>query len=375
VKLAFITTSLDPGGAETALAAVALGQHDAGARVSVIALRGAGRLVSRLQSGGVSVEVLGATGVGAVALSLPSVLRSLRAFDPDIVQGWMYHGNLLATVATPVCGGRLYWGIRQSLGALDRERPATNRLIRLGARLSRRPSSIVYNSERARADHEALGYARGSGRVIANGFDTTALKPDETTRLQARQRLGVAERDVLIGHLARYHPIKDHATFIASVARVGAVGRRIHVVMAGRGVDDSNPELREAIERCGLRDTISLLGEVPDVSELLPALDVLCLSSRSEAFPNVLGEAMSCGTPCVTTDVGDAARIIGATGRVVPAGDPARLADALRSLAVMRQDERARLSAAARDRIIEHYSLDSMVEQYRRTYEAPGPRH
>jgi glycosyltransferase involved in cell wall biosynthesis len=315
------------------------------------------------------VEALQATGVGAVATKLPYVLRSLHTFNPDILQGWMYHGNLVATAAAPMCGGRLYWGIRQSLGALDRERPATNRLIRFGARLSRRPSSIVYNSERARVDHEALGYARASGRVIANGFDTNALRPDDLIRRQARHRLGLAERDVLIGHLARYHPIKDHATFIASIARIGAGERRIRVVMAGRDVDESNPELREAIERFGLGDTISLLGEVPAVSALLPALDVLCLSSRSEALPNVLGEAMSCGIPCVTTDVGDAAKLVGNTGWIVPPGNVDRLAEALRTAAALDGDIRRERGGLARRRVVDHFSLESVIAQYAQLYE------
>ena len=108
---------------------------------------------------------------------------------------------------------------------------------------------------------------------------------------------------------------------------------------------------------------------------ILPGLDVLCVSSRSEAFPNVVGEAMSCGVPCVTTDVGDAAQIVGETGHVVPVGDPARLAEALRAIVQMGAEARVRLGRVARQRIIEHYSLDSMIKQYQRIYEAPGHRH
>jgi len=368
MRIAFVSTSLEVGGAETALAAVAVGLAEAGADVVVVALRGSGRLAALLQSAGVSVTKMQAAGAGELALGLPAVLRRLRQFRPDIVQGWMYHGNLVATGIAPLCGARLHWGIRQSLGALERERAATNRLIRFGAHLSRRPSSIVYNSERARADHEAFGYASDRGRVIVNGFRTEELKTDEETRRRVRQQFDLAGNDVLIGHLARYHPVKDHATFLAAIARLGQDGPRKHVVMAGRDVDKSNGPLRGAIERAGLGGLISLLGEVHDVAQLLPALDVLCVSSRSEAFPNVLGEAMSCGVPCVTTDVGDAGRIVGDTGWVVPPGDPDRLAEALRAAVDLDPVHRRCRGASARRRIVEHFSLESTIAQYSQLY-------
>jgi glycosyltransferase involved in cell wall biosynthesis len=157
-------------------------------------------------------------------------------------------------------------------------------------------------------------------------------------------------------------------------AAAGLSDPRLRFLMAGRGVDSSNQELARLVERLGLERRVSLLGEADDVGAILPGLDVLCVSSRSEAFPNVIGEAMSCGVPCVTTDVGDAAQIVGETGRVVPVGDPARLAEALRAIMQMGADARLRLGRIARQRIIEHYSLGSMIKQYQRTYEGPGHR-
>jgi len=145
--------------------------------------------------------------------------------------------------------------------------------------------------------------------------------------------------------------------------------------MAGRGVDPSNKELLSLIERLGWGAGVTLLGEAEDVGALLPALDVLCVSSRSEAFPNVVGEAMSCGVPCVTTEVGDAAQVVGETGRVVPVGDPARLTAAILAIVQMGAEARS-CSVGLLDRgSSKHYSLDSMIEQYRRVYEAPGHRH
>jgi glycosyltransferase involved in cell wall biosynthesis len=297
----------------------------------------------------------------------------VRRFKPEVVQGWMYHGNVVAYAVRPFCRGRLFWGIRQALGALDRESPATNRLIRVGARLSSRTEGIIYNSTRARRDHEDAGYAVARGVIVPNGFDTARLRPDVEARARFRGKLELPEASVLVGHVARFHAVKDHATFLHAAA--GMSEPRVRFVMAGRGVDASNAELTGLIERLGLKGRVTLLGEADEVHAVLPGLDVLCVSSRSEAFPNVLGEAMSCGVPCVTTDVGDAAQIVGETGHVVPVGDPARLAESLRAIVQMDAEARIRLGRAARQRIVEHYSLDSMITQYQRIYEAPGHRH
>jgi glycosyltransferase involved in cell wall biosynthesis len=373
VRVALVTTSLEPGGAETALVELVLGLTGFGAQALVISLQGSGRLATRLRQGGAEVVLLEVAGAPGAFWSLPRVIRELRRFKPDVVQGWMYHGNLVASAVRPFCRGRLFWGIRQALGALDRETPATNRLIRFGARLSNRPDGIIYNSTRARRDHEGVGYSAAKGMIVPNGFDTELLSPNAEARTRLRGQLGLADDAMLVGHLARYHPVKDHATYLEASA--GVSDPRLRFLMAGRGVDPSNKELVGLIERLGLESRVTLLGEAEDVGAILPGLDVLCVSSRSEAFPNVIGEAMSCGVPCVTTDVGDAAQIVGETGRVVPVGDPARLAEALRAIVQMGAEARLRLGWVARQRIIEHYSLASMITLYQRIYEGPGHRH
>jgi glycosyltransferase involved in cell wall biosynthesis len=369
MRVCFVTTGLDAGGAETALVRLVQDLAVQGMQASVIALRGSGRLVAQLQENRIEVTVLDISGLAGSMFAMPRTIRTVRAFKPDIIQGWMYHGNLMATVLAALCGVRLLWSIRQALGALDRERASTNRLIRFGARLSGRPTHIVYNSQRSRADHEAIGYSPASGLVIDNGFDTDALRPDAGARVHWRKRLGLTEDSVLVGHLARYHPVKDHETFLRAAFELCNREPRIHLLMAGYSVDASNRELNSAIERLGLSQRVALLGEIDDVTGFLPGLDLLCVSSRSEAFPNVLGEAMSCGVPCVTTDVGDAARIVDDTGQVVPPGDSHLLAVAMQTIAALSPAERAHRGVAARQRIIENFTLRSMTERYSRLYD------
>jgi glycosyltransferase involved in cell wall biosynthesis len=362
MRIAFVTTSLDPGGAETALTTLALGLVKAGAQVCVIALRGSGRLVSLLQAGGVPVATLQAVSAGRLALVLPRMAGRLRAFAPDIVHGWMYHGNLVATAAAMASSARLFWSVRQALGAQDRESPMTNRLIRLGSLLSRRPQAIVYNSHQARSDHEKIGYAQARGVVIPNGFDTGTLRPNPDERQRTRARLGIPDESIVIGHLARYHPVKDHLTFLEAASAAADV--KCHFIMAGRGVDAANAELAAHVERLALGARLHRLGEIEDVGAFASALDALCVSSRSEAFPNVIAEAMSCGVPCVTTNVGDAAAIVADTGLVVAPGDVGQMAAAFRALARMGPEGRSRRGHQARDRIVQHYSIPAMVDGY-----------
>lgn len=367
MRVCFISTSLNPAGAETALVSLVRGLADSGIESSVVSLRGSGRLVDELRARSVPVVSLDVSGAVGFAPAMLRIVRELKRLRPDVVQGWMYHGNLVATAVAPTCGARLMWAIRQALGALECETASTNRLIRLGARLSRRPARIVYNSTRARADHEAIGYSPRQATVIDNGFDPEALKPDPAVRARWRSRLGLAEGEILVGHLARHHPVKDPDTFLRAAAEVLRGSRGVRFLMAGQGVEESNSELGGTIARLGLAQAVTMLGPVDDVASLLPALDIVCVSSRSEGFPNVVGEAMSCGVPCVSTDVGDAARIVGTTGRIVPVGAVQELAAAILTLAAD-PVERKRMGNEARRRIVERFSLRSMTDCFARLY-------
>lgn len=370
MRVCFISTSLNPAGAEAALVSLVRGLAESGIECSVVSLRGGGRLVDQLRARAVPVVSLDVVRAVDLVPGLLRIVREQRAFRPDVVQGWMYHGNLVATAVAPLCGARLVWGIRQALGALECETTRTNRLIRFTARLSRRPASIVYNSSRARADHEAIGYSPRRAAVIDNGFDTETLKPERGARARWRSSLGLAEDGILVGHLARHHPVKDHDTFLRAAAEVHLAAPGVRFLLAGQGIENSNREIVATIARLGLARAATLLGPVDDVRSLLPALDIVCVSSRSEGFPNVLGEAMSCGVPCVSTDVGDAARIVGPTGHIVPVGDPRKLAAAVMTLAAD-SAERSRLGTEARRRIIERFSLRSMTDCYARLYAEP----
>jgi glycosyltransferase involved in cell wall biosynthesis len=205
--------------------------------------------------------------------------------------------------------------------------------------------------------------------VIPNGFDTDLFAPSETARVEIRSMLGLARSAVLIGLIGRYHPVKYHAGFLRVAARLGRAHPEVHFVLAGSGVDSHNCSLDSLIEESGLSGRVHLLGERKDIPRITAALDIAASASLSEAFPNVIGEAMSCAVPCVATNVGDTSHAIGDTGRVVSPKDEKAMEKALSELLNMGEASRRRLGLAARRRVIGLFSLPVVADRYRALYE------
>lgn len=371
MKVLHVISGLRTGGAETMLYKLLAGA-DAARDAMVVSLGADGPMGPPIAALGVPVVPLGATpGRLPTPASLLRLVRLVRRFAPDVVQGWMYHGNLAALAAVGTSGARrpALWNIRSTLCDVDQEKRTTSAVIRLGARLSRWPAHIVYPSEAAALEHEAAGYASQRRVLIGNGFDTTRFRPDADARTHARALLGVHDDRVLLGHVARFHPMKNHVGLLRAAALLRDAGVRFHLAMIGRDVDDANAELSAVRRELALDGHLSLLGERRDVVALTPGFDVAVSSSSwGEAFPNVLGEAMACGVPCVATDVGDSARVVGDAGIIVARRDPAALASALARVARLDAAERARLGEAARARVLAHYSLPAIVAQYERLW-------
>lgn len=370
LRLLVIASGLGTGGAEAMLLKLLPRLADHGIASAVVSLRDCGALGARLAATGIPVHAVGLPGPGA-PFATAGVIAWMRRWRPDLVQGWMYHGNLgalLAARAAPASLLPVVFGVRQSLSDLAREKPATRRVIRLGARCSGRAAAIVYNAHLARAQHEASGYAAQHGVVLGNGFDTELFRPDACAGARLRAELGIEAGAPLVGLVARWHPVKDHATFLAAAATIARALPATRFVLAGSGIDDANRQLAALIAQSGLADRAHLLGERLDLARIYPALDVLALSSVAEAFPNVLGEALSCGVPCAATAVGDAAAIIGECGRVVPVGDPAALAAAVIDLLSLPGPARGAMAAAARRRVVERFGISAIAAQYAALY-------
>jgi glycosyltransferase involved in cell wall biosynthesis len=206
--------------------------------------------------------------------------------------------------------------------------------------------------------------------VIRYGFDPGAFRPDAAAGRALRRQLAVPEEAPVVGIAGRFDVFKDYPTFFAAAA---ALRRRLpgaFFLACGEGVTESNAELLALVREPGLRERCRLLGRFSEMPKFYAALDVATLTSVSEGFPNVVGEAMACGRPCVVTDVGDCADMVGETGLAVPARRPEALAEGWEKLLSLPAPERARLGAAARARVETEFSLPRMAGLYGRLYES-----
>lgn len=369
-RILHLITGLDTGGAERSLANLLLGEAGRRHVSHVVSLSGEGHYGPLLSGEGIGVDALG---LGPTPRSLAAMWRLrqiVRGFRPDAIQGWMYHGNLIAAL-TPRLIGRwipVVWNIRQSLYDIQSEKVGTRWVIRCLARMSAGPAAIIYNSFQSRTHHEAFGFAARRGLIIPNGFDVDRWRPDVGRRAAMRRELGLGDNELLLGFVGRFHPMKDVPTLLAACERAMGDDPRLHVALVGEGLDYDNPNLSSALNKLP-RGRVHALGRRSDVEAVMPAFDLFCLSSVSEAFPNVLGEAMATALPCIATAVGDCGRLLDGNGILVPPGDAPRIADAIRKLAATSLARRREIGIAARERIVASYTMDATADAYANLYD------
>lgn len=365
LKVLHVITGLANGGAEGVLFRLAAATRE---RVehAVVSLRDDGVYGERLRDLGIPVGALGMQTPAGAVLGLPRLWREVRRMRPDVVQTWMYHADLVGGGAARLAGCRnVVWGIRHS--TLDGEKRTTRWVAKVCACLSGGiPRAIVCNSEVAVRLHQEMGYRADRFRIIFNGVDLARFRPDPEARRRMRAAWGAASDETLIGMVGRWHRLKDHGTWLAALRILREQGGTWRGVLVGPGMDGGNEGLRALIESNGLADHVVLAGALDDIPAVMNALDLHVLSSGGgEAFPNVVAEAMACGTPCVVTEVGDAGRIVGDAGWRVPPRRPDRLAEAIREAQRALQAEGwERLGARCRERMEAHFGLERMVEGF-----------
>lgn len=363
MRVLHIITALGVGGAERMLLKLLGAPAMSGVEQRVVALLPGGALTEAMRATGATVDVLNFLGGLPVLAGVSRLVGLTRAWRPDVLHGWMYHGNLGASCAQAALGRSvpLLWGIRQSLPSLQGENAFARAAIYLGRAGSSRPHGLLFNSHTSLRQHQDFGFDVRRAQYLPNGFDTTAFAPAAAARAHWRAAWGAGDDDVVFGLMARHHPTKDHRGFLQAAQRVRASRPDVHFVLAGTGVDANNAALAQDIAATGLGERVHLLGERSDVAAVMAGLDVAVSSSRAEAFSNAIGEAMSCALPCVVTDVGDSALVLGACGRVVPPREPEALAAAMLDLARLGKPGRKALGDAARARVTAEFSLGAVA--------------
>ena len=371
-KVLHLITSLNMGGAETMLCQVL--EHTDRQRFApiVVSLRPESALSPRVRATGFPLHHLDMRGWRSGGEGWSKLRKLLREEKPDLVQTWMYHANLLGSLALAGSKMRppLVWNITH--GAMPKgSAKILSQLLRraLAPVSSRSPDRIIVCAHSAIEEHARLGYSRARMTYVSNGVDCVRFAPDATARAEVRAELGIPAEAPVVGISARYNSLKDYPTFFAAVRHLEKKIPQAHFVACGGSVSDANAELAREKQSCARPEHVHLLGPRTDMPRVLSAWDLATLCSVCEAQPLSLCEALACGLPCVATDAGDSSDIIGSIGEVVPIGNPEALARAWEITLCLPLNRRDNLRKAARERALERFALPNVVRQYEDLYE------
>lgn len=366
MKVLHVITGLGDGGAEGVLSRLCLYSKDV--NHVVVSLMDGGKYGSILRAAGIPVYCLGLNPSRPNPIKIFSLIKKIRKEAPDVVQTWMYHADLFGGIAARLAGVRsIFWGIRHSVLEKGKSKRSTIVIAKLCAWLSSFvPTKIICCAEKALQVHAEIGYRKSKLVVVQNGYDLGKFQPDNELRTATRQKFGIGDEICLLGMVGRYDPLKDHKNLLSALSFLPKK-ENIKCLLVGKGLDQKNSELVEIISKLALQDMMVLAGQQTNIPAIMNALDIHILSSSSEGFPNVLTEAMACGTPCITTDVGDAAIIVGDTGWLMPAQDSKLLADAVFD-AITEKEERLpqwqMRKDKCRSRIEDKFSIETMINGY-----------
>jgi glycosyltransferase involved in cell wall biosynthesis len=366
LKVLFIIPSLGTGGAERQLCALARVLASKGCQVHVAVYYRPGyyddgKLAQGLNGiDNLAVHILNKKiGVAGYLTVVPKLLKLAFRLKPDLVHGYL-GGNYTALLCAKVLSVPVLWAIRRTSADMSKLDRMSKRLLPVTSFLSRHVDGIIYNSKAGLANHRALGFRAPLEVVIPNGIDTSSFHPDRNRGDSLRRRWSVPAEAPLIGIVGRIQPVKDHATFLRAAAQLAKHWPSAYFVCVGDGPVARLNQLKQLSADLEISEKVIWAGSQSDMCAVYNALTVLALTSTDEGFPNVLGEAMACGISCVTTNVGDAAAVAGATGVVASVGNYNEIAVALSRMLGETAAEREKRTAGARERIVNLYSIAAL---------------
>jgi glycosyltransferase involved in cell wall biosynthesis len=371
MKIVFIITGLTIGGAEIMLMRVLERIDRKEFELYVISLTDMGELGLKIASMGIAVEALELNAKMPSLIKLIKLVRLLNKIKPDLVNTWMYHADLFGGLAAKLAKiSTIVWCVRSSNFLCVTSPWQTRIVLKICAAFSRwLPDLVLYNSQKGLKFHQTIGYKERNSGVMPNGIDLRVFQPNEQARLAVRQELGLEPTTILIGLIGRFDPLKNHEGFIQAAKKLHKFMPDVHFLLVGKDIEWSNKYLNDLITECNLGNNFHLIGARSDIQRVTAALDISTIASWSEAFPNVLIEAMASGVPCVSTDVGDASIIIANDEWIVPVGDMEYLADSWARNLRLTTEVRSALVMKGRERVLESFEIGEVVRRYEKIFQ------
>ena len=364
MKIVHIITGLNDGGAEHTLFKIC--KHDKFNKHIVISLTGSGKYLTLLRKLEIKVYNLEANFLSIYKFF--SLIRLLRLLNPNVVQTWLVHADFIGGIAARFAGiQNIIWNIRYSNLERGKAKLTTVLIIKILSKLSFFiPKLIVTVSKKARKIYEIEGYDKKKFVLIPNGYDLSSLSINKSKKISFHKKININVDVPLIGNVARYDPKKDHSNLINALSIIRSKNINFFCILVGTKIDQDNIELTSQIKRLKLLNYVKLFGQNENIAEVMNGLDIYIQSSSyGEGFPNVVAEAMACGTPCVVTDVGDAALIVDNNGWIVPPNNSIKLANAIEKALIEKTSSHwDKRCEEARIRIKKNYDINNMIKLY-----------
>jgi glycosyltransferase involved in cell wall biosynthesis len=363
-RVAFIIRDLNYGGAQRQLVTLVKGMDKQSFDITLLYFYSGGHLLKDLQDSGCQIICLEKHERWDVFSFLGRLVQHLKTIQPDVLHGYLGESNLVTMFLKLFFPSTvIIWGIRESNTPSGRYGWLGSLLSQLERLLSFFTDLIVVNSHAGKDYYLSQGYASDKMVVISNGIDTERFQPDSEAGEKVRAEWGISENTILIGLVGRLDPMKDHPTFLKAVALLCKERKDVRFVCVGVGEENYAKELYQLTDELSIYEKVIWAGGRSDMPAVFNALNIACSSSSyGEGFPNVIGEAMACGVPCVVTDVGDSAWIVGDTGILVLPKNPEALAAGWNSLLNLALTKKAVLAEKARKRIVENFSLQNLIQ-------------
>ena len=378
LRVLHLITNLNVGGAQTMLVKLLEQADTSRIQSGVVTLQDLGPMHKLLQQMQLPTESLDMHSL----VSLPNAVyrfgRIARDWKPDVIQTWMYHSNLVGSLAAKTIARTtpVVWNIRMNPPLPRVDKRTTHWVGKFCGKNTRQlADGVVLNSHVSLNGHADIGYPRELMHVLYNGFDCNKLDRVPAARPVWRDAWDVKDDDLVVGTVGRFHPHKDYKNFVDAASIIAAQVPTVRFVMCGNQLSADNETLMDWIRKAELSDRFHLLGRQNDVAGVLSAFDLSVSSSLLEGFPNSVGEAMACRVPCVVTNAGGTAELVGNAARIVSCRSPQQLADECLGVLRLSTEQRREMGNAGRQRIVDNFGLDRIAHQYETLWRTVSNAH